>query len=120
MSLINDVDKQREYLEKNLEQLNTVVNAILGYRTELKITEHMDYKKRICLKIEDDRNIQEQCGVMARAFKEVTISSRLYWQENGVFMDFCFCYRHITGGSNGADFGFVSIVDNMVSISPRY
>ena len=37
MSLSNNATEQREYLERNLEQLNTVISAILGYKTKLEI-----------------------------------------------------------------------------------
>ena len=47
MNLKNDISEQKEYLEKNLEQLNTVVSAILGYKTELKIIQDKHYRGEV-------------------------------------------------------------------------
>ena len=47
MNLKDDIADQREYLEKNLEQLNTVVSAILGYKTELKIIQDKNYREEV-------------------------------------------------------------------------
>ena len=116
MSLKNDIIKQRDYLEKNLEQLNTVVSAILGYKTELKIKE-IKSDNKIYYKIIDDRDIKEQCGIMAKAYKKVVIENfGMWWQENGVIMDLQFSYEHIDGGTNGAKFCTISIVDDLVKI----
>ena len=116
MDLKNNIEEQKAYLEKKLEQLNIVVSAILGYKTDLFITEIKSGNKVYC-KIIDDRNIKEKCGAMAKAFKKVTISNfGMWWQENGVVMDLQFNYEHIDGGSNGAKFCTISIVDDLVKI----
>ena len=117
MDLKNNIEEQEVYLVKNLEQLNTVVSAILGYKTELKIIQDENYRGKIHFRVADDRNIKEKCGAMAKAFKKVTISNfGMWWQENGVIMDLQFSYEHIDGGSNGAKFCTISIVDDLVKI----
>ena len=117
MNLKNDISEQKEYLEKNLEQLNTVVSAILGYKTELKIIQDKNYRGEVYFKISDNRNIREQCGAMAKAFKKVIIENfGMWWQDNGVVMDLQFNYEHIDGGTNGAKFCTIGIVDDLVTI----
>ena len=117
MNLKDDITKQREYLEENLEQLNTVVSAILGYKTELKIIQNENYCGEICYKISDNRNIKEQCGAMAKAFKKVTIENfGMWWQKNGVVMDLQFNYELNDGGTNGVKFFTIGIEDNLVKI----
>ena len=117
MNLKNDISEQKEYLEKNLEQLNTVVSAILGYKTELKIIQDKNYRGEVYFKISDNRNIREQCGAMAKAFKKVIIENfGMWWQDNGVVMDLQFNYEHIDGGTNGAKFCTIGIEDNLVKI----
>ena len=117
MNLKNDISEQKEYLEKNLEQLNTVVSAILGYKTELKIIQDKNYRGEVYYKISDNRNIREQCGAMAKAFKKVIIENfGMWWQDNGVVMDLQFNYEHIDGGTNGAKFCTIGIEDNLVKI----
>lgn len=117
MNLKNDISEQKEYLEKNLEQLNTVVSAILGYKTELKIIQDKNYRGEVYYKIIDDRNIKEKCGAMAKAFKKVTVENfGMWWQENGVVMDLQFSYEHNDGGTNGAKFCTIYIEDGLVKI----
>lgn len=116
MDLKNNIAEQKEYLERNLEQLNTVVSAILGYKTDIFIKE-IKQGDKIYLKVVDDRNIREQCGVMAKAFSEIIIKNfGMWWSENGVCMDLQFSYEHIDGGSNGAKFCTISIVNDLVTI----
>ena len=117
MSLKNDISEQKEYLEKNLEQLNTVVSAILGYKTELKIIQDKNYRGEVYFKISDNRNIREQCGAMAKAFKKVIIENfGMWWQDNGVVMDLQFNYELNDGGTNGVKFCTIGIEDNLVTI----
>ena len=116
MSLKDDITKQRDYLDENLEQLNTVVSAILGYKTDLFIKEIKSGNK-IYYKIIDDRNIKEQCGAMAKAFKKVTVENfGMWWQENGVVMNLQFSYELNDFGTNGAKFCTISIEDYLVKI----
>lgn len=117
MDLKNNIAEQREYLERNLEQLNTVVSAVLGIRTHLRIEEKTNYRKETYFEVIDDRNIRGCCGVMAKAFTEVTIEDfGVRWKENGVCINLDFRYTHIGGGSNGAHFCTVEIIDNFVKI----
>ena len=116
MSLKDDIEEQKAYLERNLEQLNTVVSAILGYKTDIFITD-IKSGNTIYYKIIDDRNIKEKCGAMAKAFKKVTIENfGMWWKENGVIMDLQFSYEHNDGGTNGAKFCTIYIEDNLVKI----
>ena len=119
MSLRDNATEQREYLERNLEQLNTVISAILGYKTKLEI-EEITNKKGTYFKLVDCRNLKEKCGVMAKAFTNVYISSfNVRWNDKGVYISFDFLYKHINGGGNGAEFCEINIVDNLVSIVER-
>ena len=81
MNLKDDIAEQKEYLEKNLEQLNIVVSAILGYKTKLDIIQDANYRGEVYYKIIDDRNIKEQCGAMAKAFKKVMSEVRVTDEE---------------------------------------
>ena len=117
MSLKNDIVEQNKYLEENLEQLNIVVSAILGYESELKITQDENYRGEVYYKISDNRNIKEQCGAMQKAFKKVIIENfGMWWQENGVVMDLQFSYELNGGGTNGVKFCTIGIVDDLVKI----
>ena len=117
MDLRNNIEEQKAYLEKNLEQLNTVVSAILGYKTELKIIQDKNYRGEVYYKIIDNRNIREQCGAMAKAFKKVIIENfGMWWQDNGVVMDLQFSYEHNDGGTTGAKFCTIYIEDYLVKI----
>ena len=117
MSLKDDITEQREYLEKKLEQLNTVVSAILGYKTELIIMQDENYRGEVYYKIADNRNIKEQCGVMQKAFKKVIIENfGMWWQENGVVMDLQFSYELNDGGTNGVKFCTINIEDDLIKI----
>ncbi len=117
MSLKYNIDKQREYLERNLKALNTVVSAVLGIGVCLQIKEQTDYRKQTYFKLIDDRNIRDCCGVMAKAFKEVTISNfGIWWSDEGVCFDLHFNYVHLSGGSNGAEFCRIDIINDFVTI----
>ena len=117
MSLKDDIAEQREYLEKNLEQLNTVVSAILGYKTKLDIIQDVNYRGEVYFKISDNRNIREHCGAMAKAFKKVTISNfGMWWQDNRVVMDLQFNYELNDGGTNGVKFCTINIEDDLIKI----
>ena len=116
MDLKNNIEEQKAYLVKNLKQLNTVVSAILGYKTELKIKE-INQENKTYFRVVDDRNIKEQCGIMAKAYKKVVIENfGMWWQENGVIMDLQFSYELNEGGTNGVKFCRIGIVDGLVKI----
>lgn len=117
MDLKNNTVEQREYLERNLEQLNAVVGATLDIKINLRIEKCMNYKMEEYFKIIDDTNIRDHCGVMAKAFKEVIINSfGVWWREDGVTIELDFEYEHINGGHNGAKFCTVEIIDGIVKI----
>ena len=117
MNLKDDITEQREYLENNLEQLNTVVSAILGYKTKLDIRQDVNYRGEVYYKISDNRDIREQCGARAKAFKKVIIENfGMWWQENGVVMDLQFSYELNDGGTNGVKFCTIGIVDDLIKI----
>ena len=117
MDLKNNIEEQKAYLEKNLEQLNIVISAILGYESELKITQDENYRGEVYYKISDNRNIKEQCGAMQKAFKKVIIENfGMWWQENGVVMDLQFSYELNGGGTNGVKFCRIGIEDGLVKI----
>ena len=117
MSLKNNVDEQREYLKKNLEQVNTVVSAVLGIKTHLKIKEKNHPTYGTTFSIIDDRNIRDCCGVMAHAFREVIIEDfGVWWHDDGVSFQLDFSYQHIDLGSNGAKFCTIDIIKDFVKI----
>ena len=117
MNLKDDIAGQRDYLDENLEQLNTVVSAILGYKTKLDIIQDVNYRGEVYYKISDNRDIKEQCGVMAKAFKKVIIENfGMWWQKNGVVMDLQFSYELNDGGTNGAKFCTINIEDDLIKI----
>lgn len=117
MDLKNNVMEQREYLERNLEQLNTVVSAILGVKTRLQVEEKKNYRGEIRFEIVDRKNYRNQCGIMGKAFTEVTIEDfGMWWRDNGVCIELNFRYQHVDGGSNGAKFCTVEIIDDFVKI----
>lgn len=117
MDLKNNVMEQREYLERNLEQLNTVVSALLGVKTSLQIEEKQNYRGETYFAIVDRKDYRNQCGIMAKAFKKVTIENYgMGWRDNGICIKFDFRYEHIDGGSNGANFCVVEIIDDFVKI----
>ena len=119
MSLKDNAVEQREYLEKNLGQINTVISAILGYKTKLEIKETTNCRGTY-FKLSDHRNIREKCGVMAKAFEEVCIGSfTMGWSEEGVYISFVFRYQHIDGGTNASDFCAVNIINDLVTIIGR-
>lgn len=116
MNLKNNIEEQKGYLENNLEQLNTVVSAILGYKTYLFIKEIKQGNKTY-FRIIDDRNIRDKCGAMAKAFSKITVENfGMWWMDDGVCMDLQFSYEHIGGGSNGAKFCTINIINGLVTI----
>lgn len=117
MSLKNNIDEQREYLQKNLEQINTVVGALLGVRTHLEIIEKKDYKGETYFRLEDPKNYRDCCGIMAKAFEKVIINTFSMWfGDQGVSITMHFSYDHIGGGSNGAEFCRLDIINDFVKI----
>lgn len=117
MSLISNVDEQREFLNNNLERINTVVSAIVGKNVELKIQEKTSHRGETYFKLVDDRNFRDYCGIMARAWKTVIIDTfNMWWTEDGVTLPMHFSYEHIDGGSNGAEFCRLVVENNLIKI----
>lgn len=116
VDLVNNIDDQQEYLERNMQQLNIVVGAILDIHTELKIKKKSNGRTN-CLEVVDDRDYRKVCGIMKHAFKKVTIGDfGMRWKENGVIIELDFFYEHIDGGRNGAKFCTISIENDFVKI----
>jgi hypothetical protein len=107
---LKTIAQKRHYLKENLEKLNIIISAILGVRVNLKLEEKQDFRKEIYFKVTDNHNFKSCCGIMANAFKEVTISNfNMFWREDSVIMEMDFHYEHIDGGSNCAKFALIEI-----------
>lgn len=117
-NLKENVELQKEYLNKNIEQLNIVVSAILGKKVALQVkVEENRYLNKTYFYLVDDRNIRSLCGIMAKAFEKVTIENfGMWWQEDGVIFDLQFCYNHVGGGSNGAKFCTIEITNDFIKV----
>lgn len=101
---IENLQEQKEMLEKYLPEINTVVSAKIGFKTNFDVVECKDYAKRIFYMLQDKRNVKDKCGIMSSAFTEVTMEGRIYWNEDNTTISLHFEYDHITGGSNGCEF----------------
>ena len=116
----NSCEKQRKFLEKNLDKVNTIVGALLGIKTNLTIKESKS-SGGIYFDYVDEKNIKDYCGVMANAFERVyittfTVSFDGDELNNRVYLTFDFRYDHINGGSNGANFLKMEIVNDVIRI----
>ena len=117
MDYKNNIENQRELLQKHLEAINIVVSAKLGIKVNLHIKENKDCRNQTFFSLIDDRNIKEKCGVMASAFRNVYIETfGMWWQENGVAFELDFKYEHIDGGSNGAKFCTIQIKNDLLKL----
>ena len=117
MDYKNNIENQRKLLQKHLEAINTVVSAKLGIKVNLRIKESKDYRSQIFFSLIDDRNIKEECGVMASVFRNVYIKTfSIWWQENGVIIDLDFKYEYIDGGSNGGHFCTIQIENDLLKL----
>ena len=117
MDYKNNIENQRELLQKHLEAINIVVSAKLGIKVNLRIKENKDYRNQTFFSLIDDRNFKKECGVMASAFKNVYIETfGVWWQENGITFDLDFKYEHIDGGSNGAHFCTIQIENDLLKL----
>ena len=91
MDYKNNIENQRELLQKHLEAINIVVSAKLGIKVNLRIEENKDYRNQTFFSLIDDRNIKKECGVMESAFRNVYIETfGVWWQENGVSFELDF------------------------------
>ena len=117
MDYKNNIENQRELLQKHLEAINTAVSAKLGIKVNLCIKESKNYRNQTFFNLIDDRNIKEECGVMVSAFRNVYIETfGMWWQENGVIFELDFKYEHIDGGSNGAKFCTIQIENDLLKL----
>ena len=110
------IEEKKEFLTRNLEKINTVVTALIGVRTHLQIVERVTMRETY-LKLEDNNNFARYCGVMRHAWKEVNIDTfNIWWNEDGCELIMHFSYQHINGGSNGAEFARLVVMDDFVTI----
>ena len=104
MSYKNNIDMQKEVLERNIQRLNELLSDKLGYKVHLQLEVKNDRALRTCYKLYDNTNIRDLCGAIKYAFKEVTIGSwGIYWDDDYVVINFHYFYTHPQGGSNGAE-----------------
>ena len=113
---LNKTDDRREFLKRNLEQINIVVTAMIGVRTDLKVAEKT-IRGETYFVLEDNKNYARFCGVMSRAWKEVNINTfNIWWKDDGCELVLHFSYEHTDGGHNGAEFGRLDVMDGFVTI----
>lgn len=113
---LKTIEEKKEFLQRNLDKINTVVGAYIGARVNLKIIEKISWRETY-LKLEDDHNFAHCCGIMSRAWKEVIIDTfNIWWNEEGCQLVMHFSYEHIDGGHNGAEFCRINVEDDFVTI----
>lgn len=110
------IEEKKEFLQRNLDKINTVVTALLGVMVDLKIVEKTNHRETY-LKLEDNHNFTHCCGIMRHAWKEVRIETfNIWWKPVGCELEMYFNYEHIDGGHNGAEFARIEVVDDFVII----
>ena len=110
------IEEKKEFLQRNLDKINTVVTAYIGARVNLQIVEKKTYRETY-LKLEDNHNFAKCCGIMSRAWKEVIIDTfNVWWTPEGCQLVMHFSYEHIEGGHNGAKFCRINVEDDFVTI----
>lgn len=110
------IEQQKEFLQRHLDTINTVVTAYIGARVNLRIVEKTTIRETH-LKLEDNNNFAKCCGIMSRAWKEVHIDTfNVFWTEDGCQLVMHFSYEHICGGHNGAEFCRINVEDDFVTI----
>ena len=120
MDFKRDYNAQKEFLEKNLNNISTVVGAILGIKVNFELKKY-ETSHGVFFELSDPRNIKQYCGIMEKAFNEVKI------QSVNIFIDgdelnkhmviyFDFVYEHIDIGHNGAHFCTVEINNDIISV----
>lgn len=113
---LKTIEEKKEFLRRNLDKINTVVTAYIGARVNLKIVEKKTVRETY-LKLEDNHNFAQCCGIMSRAWKEVRIDTfGIWWVPDGCELDMHFSYEHIKGGHNGAEFCVIRVEDDFVTI----
>ena len=114
-NLKTDINEQRFYLSNHLTKINDIVNAVLGIKIPLKIVEKTNNRENY-FDILSSENIKNMCGIMKKAFDEVTIGTfNVSWFENGVDIRFVFFYK-THNGSNAVDFCRMQIINNMIEL----
>ena len=117
MDYINNIEDQKNLLQKHLQDINTVVSAKLGIKVNFKIEEKTNYGKQTIFSLIDNRNLKSQCGIMESAFKNVYIETfGVWWYKDGVCFELDFKYEHINGGSNGAQFCIIQIKNDLIKM----
>ena len=113
---LKTIEEKKEFLQRNLVKINTVVTAYIGARVNLKIVERKTMLETY-LRLDDDHNFVRCCGIMSRAFSEVTVYTfNIFWNEDGCELVMCFSYEHIDGGHNVAEFCRINVEDDFVTI----
>lgn len=113
---LNSIEEKKEFLQRNLDKINTVVGAYIGARVDLKVIEKQTWRETYLI-LEDNHNFADLCGIMNRAWKEVTIDTfNIWWYEEGCQLIMHFSYEHIDGGHNGAEFCRINVEDDFVTI----
>ncbi len=113
---LKTIEGKREFLQRNLDKINTVVTALIGARTHLKVVEKT-VRGQTYFKLEDEHNFAPLCGVMRNAWAEVHIETfNIWWDEDSAELDMHFSYEHMDGGHNGARFGRIIVEDDFVTI----
>lgn len=113
---LKTIEEKKEFLQRNLDKINTVVTAYIGARVDLKIVERTTVREAY-LKLEDNHNFVHCCGIMSRAWKEVRIETfNIWWIGDRCELDMHFSYEHIDGGHNGAEFCRINVEDDFVTI----
>ena len=113
---LQTIEQKKEFLQKHLDKINTIVTAYIGARVNLKIVEKTTIRETY-LKLEDNHNFARCCGIMSRAWKEVIVDTfGIWWNEDGCVISMHFSYEHIDGGHNGAEFCRISVEDDFVTL----
>lgn len=99
----NSFELQKSFLEKNLSDINKIVSAYLGYRTNLRIVEVQAKNKY--LELVDDNNINRLCGIMSNSFANVYLKSFFVnFSKKDIndiaFIELDFVYTQADGGYN--------------------
>ena len=113
---LKTIEQKKEFLQRNLGKINTVVTAYIGARVNLQIFERKTMRETY-LTLEDNHNFAHCCGIMSRAWEEVTVGTfNVWWGEDGCELLMCFSYEHINGGHNSAEFCRINVEDDFVTI----
>ena len=113
---LKTIEDKREFLHRNLDKINMVVTAMIGANVRFEIIERQTPWETY-VKLEDNHNFASLCGVMKRAWKNVRIETfNIWWTGDRAELVMQFRYEHIDGGHNGAEFGRLIVMDDLVVI----